>query len=183
MEKYLMHYRTKGSKNGQRLYQREDGSWTSIGLDRRRAQYNGTGRKIAKGVAAGAAGASAAANIASAVALGRKGKLDSKDYAKALESGNRATEKMSDAYRSLDSTDKRLSGGKKYDFSKLSDGDLKRITNRLKMEQDLNYYLNKENEEAKVGREWVSDALSIAGGVAAIGASAATIYYMMRKAG
>ena len=30
---YLMHYRTKGSKNGQRRYQNEDGSLTAEGRE------------------------------------------------------------------------------------------------------------------------------------------------------
>lgn len=35
-EDYLMHFRTKGSKNGVRRYQREDGTWTELGLEERR---------------------------------------------------------------------------------------------------------------------------------------------------
>ena len=33
---YLCHYRTKGSKNGVRRYQQEDGTWTPLGLERRK---------------------------------------------------------------------------------------------------------------------------------------------------
>lgn len=39
----LKHSRTKGSKNGIRLYQNKDGSWTELGKERRR---KGDGRKI-----------------------------------------------------------------------------------------------------------------------------------------
>lgn len=35
-EDYLMHFRTKGSKNGVRRFQREDGTWTELGLEERR---------------------------------------------------------------------------------------------------------------------------------------------------
>lgn len=35
-ESYLMHFRTKGSKNGVRRYQNPDGSWTELGLQERR---------------------------------------------------------------------------------------------------------------------------------------------------
>ena len=35
-EDYLMHFRTKGSKNGVRRYQTESGEWTPLGLEERR---------------------------------------------------------------------------------------------------------------------------------------------------
>lgn len=35
-ESYLMHFRTKGSKNGVRRYQTESGEWTELGLEERR---------------------------------------------------------------------------------------------------------------------------------------------------
>ena len=35
-EDYLMHFRTRGSKNGVRRYQNPDGSWTELGLRERR---------------------------------------------------------------------------------------------------------------------------------------------------
>lgn len=38
-EYYLVHSRTKGSKNGVRLYQYTDGTWTEEGKRRRRAEY------------------------------------------------------------------------------------------------------------------------------------------------
>lgn len=34
----LMHYRTKGSKNGERRFQNRDGTWTPLGLQRRKAR-------------------------------------------------------------------------------------------------------------------------------------------------
>ena len=37
---YLMHYRTPGSKNGVRLYQYPDGTWTELGKERRRIGKN-----------------------------------------------------------------------------------------------------------------------------------------------
>lgn len=44
-EDYLMHFRTKGSKNGVRRYQNPDGSWTEAGLAERRKR-EGWGDKI-----------------------------------------------------------------------------------------------------------------------------------------
>ena len=35
---YLAHFRTKGSKNGVRRYQQEDGTWTPLGLRERKAR-------------------------------------------------------------------------------------------------------------------------------------------------
>lgn len=40
---YLMHYRTPGSKNGVRLYQYPDGTWTELGKERRRIGSNTPG--------------------------------------------------------------------------------------------------------------------------------------------
>ena len=43
----LMHFRTKGSKNGVRRYQNPDGTWTDLGLKERRAR-EGFGERIKK---------------------------------------------------------------------------------------------------------------------------------------
>lgn len=40
---YLMHYRTPGSKNGERRYQYPDGTWTELGKERRRIGSNTPG--------------------------------------------------------------------------------------------------------------------------------------------
>lgn len=50
-EDYLMHFRTKGSKNGVRRYQNPDGSWTEAGLAERRKREgwgDGGDRKLRK---------------------------------------------------------------------------------------------------------------------------------------
>lgn len=50
-EDYLMHFRTKGSKNGVRRYQNLDGSWTEAGLAERRKREgwgDGGDRKLRK---------------------------------------------------------------------------------------------------------------------------------------
>ena len=50
-EDYLMHFRTKGSKNGVRRYQNPDGSWTEAGLAERRKREgwgDGRDRKLRK---------------------------------------------------------------------------------------------------------------------------------------
>ena len=45
-ESYLMHFRTKGSKNGVRKYQNPDGSWTELGLQERRKREGFGERRI-----------------------------------------------------------------------------------------------------------------------------------------
>ena len=48
-EDYLMHFRTKGSKNGVRRYQNPDGTWTDLGLRERREREGwGESRKERK---------------------------------------------------------------------------------------------------------------------------------------
>lgn len=48
-EDYLMHFRTKGSKNGIRRYQTESGEWTPLGLaERRKREGFGESRKERK---------------------------------------------------------------------------------------------------------------------------------------
>ena len=48
-EDYLMHFRTKGSKNGVRRFQNEDGTWTEAGLEARRKREGfGERRKARK---------------------------------------------------------------------------------------------------------------------------------------
>ena len=50
-EDYLMHFRTKGSKNGVRRFQREDGTWTPLGLQERQEREgwgDGENKKIRK---------------------------------------------------------------------------------------------------------------------------------------
>lgn len=48
-EDYLMHFRTKGSKNGVRRYQTESGEWTELGLEERRKREGfGESRKAAR---------------------------------------------------------------------------------------------------------------------------------------
>lgn len=81
-DSYLVHWRTKGSKNGQRLYQNEDGTWTTIGKERRRDQYNsernnsGFFRKAAAVGLIGATALAAGAAAASSAKASDKNKVD-----------------------------------------------------------------------------------------------------------
>ena len=45
-ENYLMHFRTKGSKNGVRRYQLEDGTWTKAGLEARKKREGWGERRV-----------------------------------------------------------------------------------------------------------------------------------------
>ena len=150
----LMHFRTKGSKNGVRRYQNEDGSWTPLGLRERREREGwGETRKERK-----AAKAVAKAEKKAARAEKRAAKLNAKSEAKAA-----LKTKL-----------------KKKDLSGLSDEELKKKIERVKMEQEykeltrspvlkagekiINTYLemqaNKANrEEAKAKRELDSNRI------------------------
>ena len=150
----LMHFRTKGSKNGVRRYQNADGSWTPLGL-RERKEREGWGetRKERKAAKAVAKAEKKAARVEK-----RAAKLNAKSEAKAA-----LKTKL-----------------KKKDLSGLSDEELKKKIERVKMEQEykeltrspilkagekiINTYLemqaNKANrEEAKAKRELESNRI------------------------
>ena len=105
----LAHFRTKGSKNGVRRYQQEDGTWTPLGLKERKAREgwgDGEDKKTAK------------AEKKAAKAVAKAEKKAAKAAAKA-ESITASKEK------------KRLG-----DISQLTDAELKAKIERVKMEQE-----------------------------------------------
>ena len=120
-DEVLMHFRTKGSKNGVRRYQQEDGTWTPLGL-RERKEREGWGesrkeRKAAKAVAKSEKKA-AKAERRSEKAAQRVARIERRAHARA------------EAKRAFG---KRL---KKEDLSGLSDEELKKKISRVKMEQE-----------------------------------------------
>ena len=106
----LMHFRTKGSKNGVRRYQTESGEWTPLGLKERKAR-EGWGdskaeRKAAKQVA--------------------------RSERKAARAERRAAKASAKAARVAAMKEAR----RKSDISKLTDEELKQKLARVKMEQE-----------------------------------------------
>lgn len=187
-EKYLMHFRTKGSKNGQRLYQNEDGTWTAIGLARRRAEYEGAGRKIARGAAAVGTAAAAAGSIATAAAgaksndenffkQGKDGKPS--QYEKAVKESGNASDKALKMYKDLSAFD----GDDAYELDNFSDAELKQMLDRMKLEKEVNHYLSEESNAAQKGKLHLDDVLSTVGTVASIAVSAATVYGLLKSSG
>lgn len=106
----LMHFRTKGSKNGVRRYQQPDGTWTPLGLKERKAR-EGWGES-------------------------RREKRAEKKVAKAERRAAKAERKSAKtaerAQRMADLKERR----RKRDLSKLSDEELRNKIARVKMEQE-----------------------------------------------
>lgn len=106
----LMHFRTKGSKNGVRRYQTESGAWTPLGLKERKAR-EGWGesrreRKAAKKVA--------------------------KAERKAAKAEKKATRTAERKQRMANFKEQR----QKNDIGKLTDAELKKKLERVRMEQE-----------------------------------------------
>lgn len=183
MSDYLMHFRTKGSKNGERRYQNEDGTWTNLGKERRRLEYNKIDKEKLKSTAkkAGAlalVGATVAGSTAAAVAVGTNANTANKAFTKGKDDKPSAAEKITRSskdgieasqkiYRSIAKEDK-----KKEDLSKYSDDELRKRIARMDLERRYDE-LNSRN--VSEGKDYVDTALNIAGGIAAIAGSAAAI--------
>ena len=112
----LMHFRTKGSKNGVRRYQNADGTWTPLGLKERREREGwGDEKVIMRPRAERKADRAAAKEKRQAVRSERKAQRAAvKQERRNLLQQNR----------------------KKNDLSELSDAELKRRIERVKMEQE-----------------------------------------------
>lgn len=114
-EDYLMHFRTKGSKNGVRRYQQTDGTWTPLGLKLRKEREGwGETKKERK----------AEKRVAKAE---KKAVKAEKKAARVKEKNERAA-----------AAKERLLKSKKHgdDLSGLSDAELQQKINRVKMEQE-----------------------------------------------
>ena len=106
----LMHFRTKGSKNGVRRYQMPDGTWTPLGLKERKAR-EGWGESRAERKAA---------------------KRVAKSERKAAKAEKKSAKVMARKERRAALREKL----RKNDVSKLSDEELKKRIERVKMEQE-----------------------------------------------
>lgn len=179
---FLSHSRTPGSKNGVRLYQNEDGTWTTLGLERRREEYRqatkgSVGRNIARGtVAVTGIAASTAAGAATGItsynspdkafAPGKDGKPSK------AEKGARATNEMVKATK--DMTDAIAKNGKKQKpyLNDLSNSELEKMIRRMDLEKR---YTDLSTGDAEKGGDWVNTSLAVAGGLSAVGLSVAAV--------
>lgn len=183
---YLMHYRTKGSKNGERLYQYEDGRWTPLGLERRRSEYSeSTGRKVAKGVVTGIGATAAIGGTAAGVYAATRGK---NNLATAFTKGKddkpspmeKITRSSNDIMSATKDVNRAIDGKKKKPYTNdLSNEQLSRMIKRLQLEKS---YSDLSSESVNNGKEWVVPALSAMGTLAASAASITTAIYLIYRA-
>lgn len=106
----LMHFRTKGSKNGVRRYQTESGEWTPLGLKERKAR-EGWGDSKAERKAA-------------------------KQVAKSERKAAKAERKAAKASARMERMAAYKEQRRKKDITKLTDEELKKRLERVKMEQE-----------------------------------------------
>lgn len=159
---YLEHWRTKGSKNGVRLYQHEDGTYTELGKERRRVSFP----KFKK---------------PSKEAVNRwfdpsiKGGKDRPPVSPAerimKETGNTA-ERTANIAKTLRPAKPRP------ETKKMSDEELRKRIQRLELEKRYNTLVDEDISRGKVA---LNDILSVVGDVAAIGVSGAIIYSTIRE--
>ena len=178
----LTHWRTPGSKNGRRRYQNEDGTWTPLGLERRREEYRqatkgSVGRNIARGTVAvsGIAASTAAGAVTginaynkpdTAFAPGKDGKPSK------AEKGARATNDMLNATKTMtDAIGKRGKKEKPY-LNDLSNSDLEKMIKRMDLEKR---YTDLSVGDADKGHDWINTSLAVAGGLSAVGLSVAAV--------
>lgn len=93
---HLNHFRTKGSKNGVRRYQNEDGSWTPLGLKERRAREGFGERRAARKEARAQRRAAAKAYIAEQKRLRDPKRMTDAELRKSIE-----RKKLEQEYREL----------------------------------------------------------------------------------
>lgn len=184
MSKYLIHYGTSGMKRGVRLFQFKDGTWTSLGKERRRAQYESTGKAIARGASATGAIASAAGSAALAGRLAAKGDdrmfmpgKDGKpsDYSKIVKEGSNIQDEFMKSYNSFGNNSRG-----DYNFDDLTDDQLNQIKMRLELERRVSELLEEDYKQQKKAQIHLDDVLRIVGGLSSIGLSIATIYSLVR---
>lgn len=225
---YLIHYRTPGSKNGERRYQNEDGTWTPLGLERRRAEYKSVldeqkkgrivrGAVSALGTAASVAGMYGGYRAATGRTQGvtvdnpllkqkpknkeeekllknEKAKIVMKydpetgkpiytdNYGKAFAPGKDGKpsliEKVFNSSKDITNETSRISDSlksnkkNKFNVNDLSNKELENMIRRMDLEKR---YSQMRSEDMSQGRDRVDKWMGVVGGLAAIGASAATI--------
>lgn len=204
----LAHFGIKGMKWGIRRYQNEDGTRTELGKARER-KGNGKGKKIAAGVAAGAAAAlvgKAAYDEAKAKSMprsfrerkltdeereylfgerGDKGSRAGKISSKAINSGRsigRITDKFSKKKSEREEYERRES--LKRQAARMSDDELRTRINRMNLEKQ---YVDLSSYRTKSGRwsaqEKMDLGLDAVEALAGLGSLAVRIYSVKKKLG
>lgn len=165
---FLMHWRTRGSKNGVRLYQYPDGSLTPLG----REHYGiGPARKgyTVIGKSSSGSGESDGGNSGNSGKWFNQNIKAGKDKAPVspAEKTAKESQRMVDETRGIAQAVRRIKqrNAQTEDLSEISDAELKARINRLNMEQQ---YAKLTTEDTAEGLETVADILAIVGGTVAI---------------
>jgi hypothetical protein len=162
---FLMHWRTRGSKNHVRLYQYPDGSLTPLG----REHYGiGPARKgyTVIGKSSSDSGESDSGNSGKWFKQNIKAGKDKAPVSPA-EKTAKESQRMVDETRGIAQAVRRIKqrNAQTEDLSEISDAELKARINRLNMERQ---YATLTTEETGQGLETVADILAIVGGTVAI---------------
>lgn len=165
---FLIHWRTKGSRNGVRLYQYPDGSLTPLG----REHYGiGPARKgyTVIGKSSSGSGESDGGNSGNSGKWFKQNIKAGKDKAPVspAEKTAKESQRMVDETRGIAQAVRRIKqrNAQTEDLSEISDAELKARINRLNMERQ---YATLTTEETGQGLETVADILAIVGGTVAI---------------
>lgn len=152
----LQHHGILGMKWGIRRYQNKDGSLTAAGKKRREAQAKTDERKE------------------KAYSPSIKRGKDKSPISPAEQIAQNASSAISGAKTIVDGAEgiRRTKNDSQSKVSQMSDEELERAIKRLKLEQE---YERLSPKETSKGYEYIKNGLEIAGGVTAIGVSAATI--------
>ncbi len=186
MEYYLVHSRTKGSKNGVRRYQNPDGTGTPLGLERRRDEY-----KRSKGLNTYVAGKVAARELRNeakrtivvndeAIRVIPKERGSSSINANELAKGINSTKDVVNNARSERANSKRAKEkiSALEDAKNMTDEELRERLKRLNLE---NNYVNAISQQSvSNGSDTVDKILFYTGAILGIAGSAVGIYASLR---
>lgn len=156
-EDFIAHSRTKGSKNGVRLYQYEDGTYTELGKERRRVGFNK--EKAKKWFEPSVKVGKDKPNVSPAEKVGK-------------EAGNIASE-VKNIGRVVSKTKPKDRPSKH-----MTDEELKKRIARLELERR---YDSLSSEDVSRGKLEFDDIMSMVGSTLAVGLSAVTLYATIRN--
>lgn len=174
----LYHWRTKGSKNGVRLYQNEDGTYTELGKARRRAEY----QKMSDDELQQQVWRKGQERALEKLEFQNNQKDPNEEAIKDLRTVSNDINSLSERVR------QRRNNTISYepiDLSKMSDSDLRKAIDRRRLEDQYTQLYGKRYESrAEKGKRYAQNALQATSDVLMVGATALSIaYYISRLRG